>query len=242
MRVFLLLIFWSCVSASAAFAATLNVAILQPKPVITSADQVRFFASTSELVFSSTAFRITSSFSRNGSDILWDIRSEPTFDQGWATIVLEMRHSDWLGTLPNGDYKLHVNWAHTGNGTIPGAPRSGQGELTFSVGAAPIRAGDFNQDGSVDGADFLLWQHQAGSVGQMEADGNDDLVVDGLDLDLWKNELALVGASAPASAAIPEPATVLMTAISLLFGAQQRKRLSQRPNKQEMGRRDRAAR
>ncbi|MBA4107651.1 MAG: hypothetical protein C0485_18105 [Pirellula sp.] len=241
MRVFLLLVFWSCVSAPAAFAATLNVAILQPKPVITSENAIKFSASTSEYVFSSTAFRITSSFALNGNDILWDIRSEPTSGQGGA-IVLEMYHSNTLNPLPSGDYRLLVNWAHSGFGTIPGAPRSGQGELTFSVAAAPIRAGDFNQDGSVDGTDFLLWQHQAGSVGPMEADGNDDLVVDGLDLDLWKNGLALVGTSATASAAIPEPATVVMTAISLLFGAQQKKRLSQRPNKQEMGRCDRAAR
>lgn len=229
MRIVAVFVWCLVLSTSAAMAATLNVAILQPKPVITSLDAVKLSASTNELVFSSTAFRIISSFSRNGNDILWDIRSEPTFNQG-AAIVLEMYHSNTLNPLPSGDYRLQVNWAHTGSGTIPGAPRSGQGVLAFSVVAPPIRPGDFNQDGVVDGADFLLWQQQADGGEHLQADGNGDLVVDGLDLDVWKIAAASGTNSASAVTAVPEPAALALASLAASLFAQRKKRLSQASN------------
>jgi ELWxxDGT repeat protein len=50
-------------------------------------------------------------------------------------------------------------------------------------------AGDFTQDGQVDGTDFLMWQRQLGTAGNPRgsgADGNRDGLVDRSDLALWR--------------------------------------------------------
>ena len=53
---------------------------------------------------------------------------------------------------------------------------------------APV-LGDFNLDSRVDGADFLVWQRQAGLSGaELSADANADGKVDGNDLNIWKTE------------------------------------------------------
>lgn len=46
--------------------------------------------------------------------------------------------------------------------------------------------GDYNADGSVDAADYVLWQEQEGEEGSnLAADGNDNGVVDDDDYDIW---------------------------------------------------------
>lgn len=85
-------------------------------------------------------------------------------------------------------------------------------ELQVAVEAAavqdPLLAGDYNEDGVVDAADFTVWRDTLGLTGTgLLADGNGDRVVDQLDYDFWK---ANFGATAPANgslttAAVPEP-------------------------------------
>jgi hypothetical protein len=86
---------------------------------------------------------------------------------------------------------------------------------------APL--GDFNKDGRVDSADFLVWQRQLGQAGlyplnTSAADGNADGVVDAADLALWQSDMARLAAASFASKTIPEPAaaTLLATAALLL--------------------------
>ncbi|MEM9658308.1 MAG: dockerin type I domain-containing protein, partial [Planctomycetota bacterium] len=74
--------------------------------------------------------------------------------------------------------------------------------------------GDFNADGLVDGADFLLWQRQLGLIGEQPADGNRDGVVDVADLAIWETQYGIAPVAA-ANATVPEPASV---ALSLLAG------------------------
>lgn len=68
--------------------------------------------------------------------------------------------------------------------------------------------GDFNDDGSVDGADFLLWQREFGGGASSPADGNGDGAVDALDLADWSNNFG----TAPPSpfAAVPEPSSLVL--------------------------------
>jgi hypothetical protein len=69
--------------------------------------------------------------------------------------------------------------------------------------------GDFDSDGDVDGADFLIWQQGVGITGtaqRMNGDANGDLNVDGADLGVWRTQFA----GAPMTTAVstvPEPAT-----------------------------------
>lgn len=46
--------------------------------------------------------------------------------------------------------------------------------------------GDFNDDKSVDGSDFMLWQRTLGSTTDHSADGDSDADVDAADLAVWK--------------------------------------------------------
>jgi hypothetical protein len=96
----------------------------------------------------------------------------------------------------------------SGNG-IPGPASQPSGEREFffnnlSVEGATEGNADYDDDGDVDGADFLIWQKTFGSETELAADGNQDGKVDAADLELWKTQF---GASAAASGvgAVPEP-------------------------------------
>jgi hypothetical protein len=75
-------------------------------------------------------------------------------------------------------------------------------------------AGDFDQDGDADGADFLKWQSAFGSTDSM-ADGNDDGVVDGNDLAIWASHFG-EEAMAGTGDAVPEPLAACVMAIGLV--------------------------
>src|SRR5262249_14641829 len=74
----------------------------------------------------------------------------------------------------------------------------GRGDGTFSpaenfaVGSGTSAAvtttnGDFNGDGTVDAADYTVWQDSLGQLGiGLAADGNGNGVIDGGDYDVWK--------------------------------------------------------
>ncbi len=81
--------------------------------------------------------------------------------------------------------------------------------------AAPVEDADFNNDNIVDGADFLIWQLNLGTAGDLadgDADGNGQ--IQAADLAIWKAKFGMVGASA-AAAPVPEPAASLLVVVSL---------------------------
>jgi endonuclease/exonuclease/phosphatase family metal-dependent hydrolase len=80
--------------------------------------------------------------------------------------------------------------------------------------------GDYNGDGTVDGADYTVWRdtlHQSGDG--LAADGNGDGTVDGDDYLVWKTHFGQsagsgLGASPPA--AVPEPAGLVLTLVATM--------------------------
>ena len=100
--------------------------------------------------------------------------------------------------------------------TAPGplAPR-----LWITIGP---HFGDANEDGCVDGLDYVSWSNnynQAG--GWTEGDFNQDNLVDGLDYVVWSNNYE-AGVCTPGM--VPEPATMALLAMGALALAKRRRR------------------
>jgi autotransporter-associated beta strand protein len=84
---------------------------------------------------------------------------------------------------------------------------------------------DFNGDGQVDGADFLVWQRNAtGSGGPTQGDANGDGSVNATDLAIWKAHFGGTSGVA-AAAAVPEPAaaTLALATLAGLLGVRSRR-------------------
>lgn len=74
--------------------------------------------------------------------------------------------------------------------------------------APPVEDADFNNDGVVDGADFLVWQSGFGAAAtNLTGDANGDGAANADDLAIWKGKFGTAGASASV-AAVPEPVSI----------------------------------
>lgn len=86
-------------------------------------------------------------------------------------------------------------------------------------------SGDFDQDGDVDGRDFLLWQRGFGITSGAEpidGDSNGDGDVDGGDLEVWQSQYGW-GTLASVST-VPEPASAMLITGLLVLMALRRSR------------------
>ena len=88
----------------------------------------------------------------------------------------------------------------------------GHNSVELSV-AAPGLAGDFNHDGVVDAADYVVWRKSLGSVYTIG------------DYDVWRASFGQIGGSGgslaalPLNSAVPEPATVALLVLGWLVAA-----------------------
>jgi hypothetical protein len=81
---------------------------------------------------------------------------------------------------------------------------------------------DFDDDGDVDGADFLTWQQNNGAAGTgtpATGDANGDMNVDAADLSVWQAQFGMPQSPA---AAVPEPAGLVLGLLALAWGATRR--------------------
>ena len=78
--------------------------------------------------------------------------------------------------------------------------------------------GDYNDDGSVDAADYTLWRDSFGQTGTgLAADGNGDGTIDEGDFEVWRlyyGETTGTGAGGFTGAGVPEPTSGWL----LIFG------------------------
>jgi hypothetical protein len=87
----------------------------------------------------------------------------------------------------------------------------------IKIGTQSTNDADFDNDGDVDGADFLTWQRGLGTGTtniQGNADGDSD--VDAADLAVWKSQFGQTGLSSAAAAQVPEPAGLCLSALALV--------------------------
>ena len=89
--------------------------------------------------------------------------------------------------------------------------------------------GDYNQDGTVDAADYTVWRSSLGAnvpIGN-GADGNRDGKVDQLDYAIWKSNFGAVGISgngSGSSSAVPEPTSLVLVCLALAAASFRRTR------------------
>lgn len=88
--------------------------------------------------------------------------------------------------------------------------------------------GDYNNDGDVNAADFVLWRHTLGQlVGQFTgADGNGNGAIDNGDYDLWRAHFGQTAGSGVGATtnAVPEPATLVLLMFVAVAGCCIRRR------------------
>ena len=119
------------------------------------------------------------------------------------------------GMLPPGDYTAMIY------GSLPdlfGNQMGTETPLSFTVATVPpTLPGDYNQNGEVDAADYIVWRKTLGATGlpvNSGADGDGDGEVTQADYQVWRGHfgetLPLPGAGSmtPPDAAIEQPPTV----------------------------------
>jgi hypothetical protein len=98
--------------------------------------------------------------------------------------------------------------------------------------------GDFNQNGTVDAADYVVWRKTLGQTRDrfgpsLAADANDDGQIDAADYGIWRSHFgntaltaagATAGSSSSANAAVPEPTAAALALLALLGLACRRNR------------------
>src|SRR5262245_50293770 len=97
------------------------------------------------------------------------------------------------------------------------------------VSAPPQVPGDYNRDGTVDTADYVVWRTSFGqSIGPTSgADGNGDGIVDDADYEFWRANFGGnnrgSGAVIDAASTVPEPhAATLLTIAAFMFATRRR--------------------
>jgi hypothetical protein len=112
-----------------------------------------------------------------------------------------------------------------------GRPRqAGRGVLVYKVtDAFYIPEGDYDEDGTVDNEDLLVWKSQFGMTQVHKgygADGNRDGLVDAADYVIWRKHLGETGLGAGQISSLPEPSSLVMAALALvtIVGSMHRRR------------------
>jgi hypothetical protein len=93
---------------------------------------------------------------------------------------------------------------------------SGNGLSVAATSITPLADGDYDGNGFVDGADYVVWRKLAGGI-DLAADGNRDGVIDGLDYNVWRSHFGTSGPASATMTSIPEPTSVLALVVAVLL-------------------------
>ncbi|MEX2306101.1 MAG: hypothetical protein WD738_00815 [Pirellulales bacterium] len=102
--------------------------------------------------------------------------------------------------------------------TTTNMPGDNDYKLTSLVVATPTLEGDYNKDGKVDAADYVIWRKTLGSTTDLAADGDGSLKIDVVDYMYWKRNFGNMlgsGSGAGSLAGVPEPGTMLLLIVGL---------------------------
>ena len=142
-------------------------------------------------------------------DLLGIADSDGNPNNGWTTQLTTMVDENGMINFDGfwGDYELTI-----GGQTLP--LTLAKGTAAYSLVVAP---GDFNGDGTVDAADYVVWRHTHGSNADLRADGNGDGSIDDADFQVWRAHFGTIyGDDILGIAAVPEPSAALLLLIAAL--------------------------
>lgn len=139
------------------------------------------------------------------------------FDAGQFSIVASVDSWGGLWPIAIGDFNLDGN-QDVALGLNPTGGSDGAIRFVLSQSAPPPPeasgvAGDYNNDGVVDAADYTVWRDHNGQAFQLWNEGATPGQVTPEDYDFWKTEFCNCGQS---SAAIPEPSSFILLTIGLI--------------------------
>jgi hypothetical protein len=117
-----------------------------------------------------------------------------------------------------------IELAGMGSGAFPGVPIAVVGTIEKLSSGDP--SGDYNENGFVDTADYVLWRNTLNDAVASPgdgADGNKSGTIDAGDYDYWKARFGNTapGSSAVVAVSVPEPATLSIAAFGTLLWALQ---------------------
>jgi hypothetical protein len=150
--------------------------------------------------------------------------------QGWPTV--NNQSSIWLSNL-TGDPNSGANWKRAGAAgdtlSHPASPMFDSaidheggdvGSPGYAPGAVtPNTPGDYNANGTVDAADYVVWRKFVGTTFVLPNDPNAGTTIDEDQYETWIenfSEPAAGGGGAPEPALVPEPAGWIMTLATVL--------------------------
>ncbi len=159
------------------------------------------------------------------ADVLWEAQHDIVVDAGFLNY--------FYGTMfaPQGDITAEMDF-------MVGSMIAGdniEGDITLKhVPSAVLAArsltlaGDYNEDGIVDAADYTVWRDQLGSATALPNDDTPGVGAD--DYDRWKTHYGEAAANAVSIVSVPEPAAALLLAGGLVWlaGRARRQRTARR--------------
>jgi len=131
---------------------------------------------------------------------------------------------------PSGTFEVVTADTLVGNLTLVGAD-AGLFSLDFNTVTGIVSliagsgglAGDYNNNGVVDAADYVVWRDTLGSTSDLTADGVPNGVIDEADYVLWKDNFGATSSGNGGSAAVPEPSSWALAMLGLLTLRRRRK-------------------
>jgi hypothetical protein len=151
-------------------------------------------------------------------------------DHGEAFDLAEFRNN--AGTYSIRAHAYDVAVRHSGDGSLHDLVRKNlaalQQEIVWTVNFPGIPlAGDYDADGSVDDADYLVWKASFGSNVKLAADGNDNGRVDAADFAVWRNNFGALSSGAGATQLpTPEPVAWHLVIVAAPLGLLIRRRMT----------------
>jgi hypothetical protein len=149
-------------------------------------------------------FRSDWSIKPNGEEFL-----DLVFNQWWTDEDVE---ADGLGEALvrafKGEHEVSVAWGEYSD--VVAATLS-DGGLELEV-ALPFLLGDYNRDGRVNAADYMVWRVSMGDEvpDGTGADGNHNGIIDSGDYATWRSHYGAVMPVGGGAAAAPEPASLML--------------------------------